>query len=209
MPDDFKPPRVPDLWEASQENWERGRPDYLGVNAFEEIRRRLDDVLGERMSYDYHDPSKADDDDDGGRGTEEESEVEDCAEAEEPPPPQDDRHSWEVGQPDYMGRASFDFILKRMAATIGREEIVVAKKMRSEVAESKKSSSDEREKRSEIADSKKSSSDDCESPQQPSLIVPKRRVALGARGSVVESAQSSLPEKHASFFQVPHYLLLQ
>merc|ERR1719367_1961844 len=102
------------------------------------------------MSYDYHDPSKADDNDDGGRpGREtEESKGEDCGEAEEPPPPQDDRHSWEVGQPDYMGRASFDFILKRMAATIGREEIVGAKKRR-EIAERKKSSSD----------------DDCESPQ--------------------------------------------
>ena len=182
VPDDFKPPRVPDLWETSQIEWERGRPDYLGVNAFDEIRRRLDETMGERMNYDYDDPSGSQSAHDGGGG-EKEGEVEGASEEEdrdsvdEPPPPPDDRHSWEVGQPDYMGRASFDFILKRMAATIGRGEIVETKRRK------------EMEMQGEVKDiSKKSSSDDAESTSPP-LIVPKRRVhLLGSRGSVVDTA---------------------
>ena len=184
VPDDFKPPRVPDLWEASQVEWERGRPDYLGVNAFEEIRRRLDDTLGERMSYDYRDPSNSGSQNthDDGRQEAEEENVEPVDHSvEEPPPPPDDRHSWEVGRPDYMGRASFDFILKRMAATIGREEISATKKRKGTEAEAE---GEDKENK------KKSSSDDSESTPPP-LIVPKRRVVLGSRGSVVGTASNS------------------
>ena len=182
VPDDFKPPRVPDLWETSQIEWERGRPDYLGVNAFEEIRRRLDETMGERMNYDYDDPSGSQTTHDSGGGEKEgevegASEVEDRDSVDEPPPPPDDRHSWEVGQPDYMGRASFDFILKRMAATIGRGEIVETKRRK------------EMDIQGEVKEiSKKSSSDDADSTSPP-LIVPKRRVDLfGSRGSVVDTA---------------------
>ena len=182
VPDGFKPPRVPDLWETSQIEWERGRPDYLGVNAFEEIRRRLDDTLGERMRYDYHDPSSSSSQNtvvDGRRGSEDgecgNADVDDHSVQEHPPPP-DDRHSWEVGRPDYMGKASFDFILKRMAATIGREEIAAIKKRKGmEEGEDKENK-------------KKSSSEDSAS-TPPSLIVPKRRVVFGSRGSDVDRAQ--------------------
>ena len=177
VPDDFRPPRVPDLWEASQVAWERGRPDYLGVNAFEEIRRRLDDTLGQRMGYDYDNPSSSGGQNhnthDGGRETEGEN-VEADESVEEFPPPPDDCHSWEMGRPDYMGRASFDFILKRLAATIGREEICATKRI--EVEDKEKET--------------KSSSDDSES-TPPSLVVPKRRVVPGSRGSDVDTASYS------------------
>merc|ERR1719323_14958 len=113
--------------------------------------------MGERMNYDYGDPSGSQTAHDSG-GREKEGEVEGASEEEdrdsvdEPPPPPDDRHSWEVGQPDYMGRASFDFMLKRMAATIGRGEIVETKRRK------------EMEMQGEVKDiSKKSSSDDAES----------------------------------------------
>merc|ERR1719270_3141388 len=121
------------------------------------------------MNYDYDDPSGSQTAHDGGGG-EKEGEVEGASEKEdrdsvdEPPPPPDDRHSWEVGQPDYMGRASFDFILKRMAATIGRGKIVETKRRK------------EMEMQREVKDiSKKPSSDDAESPSPP-LIVPKRQI---------------------------------
>ena len=75
-----------------------------------------------------------------------------------------------------MGKASFDFILKRMAATIGREEIAAIKKRKGmEEGEDKENK-------------KKSSSEDSAS-TPPSLIVPKRRVVFGSRGSDVDTAQ--------------------
>ena len=103
-----------------------GNPDYMGVNAFDNIRAKLDEAIYGRewvtMNHNNHnDPGiavyshdrqiqhfypKEEEDYDGDDET-------------NWPIPEDSRHSWEIGRPDYWGSASFDNILRRIHKSIG------------------------------------------------------------------------------------------
>jgi len=164
-----RPSPVADPVEANRMAWECGQPDYLGVNAFDNIMAKLDAALDQNdesnhywqeSGYDsgwsqpHHEEvveerqeeeetwAEADQDADD-EDSEEEEKEEDVAvdntaavdahvveeqeeeeviaqeEVEEDPIPLDHRQDWEVGRPDYRGKASFDLILRRIEVHTG------------------------------------------------------------------------------------------
>ena len=140
--------------ECNRWAWERGQPDYMGMNAFENIKARLDWQLGlnnndnnnqnqpplsesnkeNNDNYDCEQNTEYDiatnelntetdiasellpDNTDTNVSSPIEEEIEII------PIPEDNRNEWESGNPDYLGKASFDFILQRIQANVEEEQ---------------------------------------------------------------------------------------
>ena len=141
----------------------------MGVNAFDHIKEKLNEVVGEDIK---HVEAKA--------AEEELEEEEDDPLADRaPPPPPDDRASWEVGNPDYYGRASFDNILKRLSGSVDKKEIV-----RTRIKKSKSKKEPTKVDEEKTAEGEEKEEDRTEESAPRSLIVTKRRVAFSRSMSV-------------------------
>ncbi len=135
--------------EENRMEWEKGNPDYMGANAFDNIIAKLnyavtdhygqtpdhlqsqteESQMGEshmEESYIAESQTVTMSIDEGTDYPETETETEnqvtdiedEATEKDVEELPIDDRQSWEVGNPDYMGKASFELILKRIEANV-------------------------------------------------------------------------------------------
>lgn len=132
--------------EENRMEWEKGNPDYLGANAFDNIIAKLNyavtdqfgqtpDHLQSQTEESQMEESRIEESQTVTMSIDEETDyqtdypetetenqitdIEDEAtEKDVEELPIDDRQSWEVGNPDYMGKASFELILKRIEANV-------------------------------------------------------------------------------------------
>ena len=142
----------PSAEEMNKAAWERGQPDYMGVNAWENIMQKLDTVVHgeeyvqkqqedkEKYTQESHNEETpvreqhtVNNENTHEKAVTENQNVEEKQEniqakleeeenrrnRLEGPIPEDNFGDWQSGRPDYLGKASFDYILRRIEATTG------------------------------------------------------------------------------------------